>query len=90
MKKTKKASKFEVLTDNLLVPIALVLLVIITVIEFSFPQISNKYFLIVNIAEIITIAIFMIDLYFKYRHAKSIQVSCPGIGCIYWLFFHFS
>ena len=69
--KRKKASKVEIFVDSLM-PIALVMLVVITIIEFSLPQIAERYYIVIDILEVGTIAVFAGDLYYKFMHAKSI------------------
>ncbi|MBI1978442.1 MAG: hypothetical protein HYS62_00060 [Candidatus Aenigmarchaeota archaeon] len=67
----ERASKFEIFIDGL-IPIALVLLVVITVIELFFSKFARPYRWLIDIIDFWIILIFILDLMFKYKHAKSI------------------
>lgn len=77
----KKTSKLEVFVDSL-IPLALFLIIIITVAEVFFLKIVQPYYYIIDAVDLLIVFIFVIDLGFKYRHAKSI----PDFLKRYWIY----
>lgn len=68
----------EIIIDRL-VPVAVLLLIPIIIIEFFFEDISTKYHLIISILDYSIIAIFVLDLLFKYlriRNFKNFIKTC--------------
>lgn len=77
----KKASKLEIFIDSL-VPYALVLIVVLTVADVFFFNSIRPYYWIVDLLDLVIIWIFMMDLLFKFEHAKSI----PNFLKHYWIY----
>jgi len=75
----EKASKLEIFVDSL-IPYALVLLVIITVAELFFSKFVKPYFWIIDLLDFWILTVFVMDLWFKFTHAKSI----PNFLKHYW------
>ncbi len=67
----KPASKFEVFIDSL-IPFAIILLVVITVAELFFSGFIQPYWWLIDLIDLWIILIFVVDLWFKFKHAKSI------------------
>ena len=68
----------EIIIDRL-VPVAVLILIPVIIIEFFFHDIAEKYHLILAIADYTIIAIFTIDLIFKYiriRNFKNFIKTC--------------
>ena len=66
-----KASKFEIFIYSLL-PYALVLIVAITVAEIAFSRVVQPYNWLIDVIDLWIIWVFIMDLLFKFKHAKSI------------------
>ncbi len=77
----KQAPKVEIFIDSL-IPLALFLVIALTAIELSFSWVAEKYWLLVDGIEVFSIAIFVVNLYFKFRHARSI----PTFLKHYWIY----
>lgn len=66
-----RASKFEIFVDSL-IPYALVLIVAITVAEIAFSKVVQPYNWLIDVIDLWIIWVFIMDLLFKFKHAKSI------------------
>ncbi len=75
----KPASKFEIFIDGL-IPLAIILLAVITVAELFFSKFVKPYFWIIDILDFWILTVFVMDLWFKFKHAKSI----PNFLKHYW------
>lgn len=67
----RPASKFEIFIDGLM-PFAIILLVLITVLELFFSPFVKPYIWLTDLIDLWILVIFIIDLVFKFKHAKSI------------------
>ncbi len=74
-----KASKFEIFIDSL-IPVAIVLLVVITIIELFFLKFVRPYIWVIDLVDFWILLVFFLDLVFKFKHAKSI----PSFLKHYW------
>ncbi|MEM5797118.1 MAG: hypothetical protein QW818_00125 [Candidatus Aenigmatarchaeota archaeon] len=77
----KNTSKLEIFVDSL-IPLAIILIIIITIAEVFFKKFIQPYYYIVDIIDLVIIFIFVLDLGFKYRHAKNI----PDFLRRYWIY----
>lgn len=76
-----RASKFEIFIDSQ-IPYALVAIVALTIFEIAFPKLANAYFWAIDLIDLWVVWIFMMDLIFKFEHAKSI----PEFLGKYWIY----
>ena len=75
----KPASKLEIFIDRL-IPYALILLVLLTITELFFSKFVKPYFWIIDILDFWVLTVFILDLWFKFEHAKNI----PSFLKHYW------
>ena len=67
----QRVSKLEIFIDSI-IPFAIILLVLITIVELFFSKLAKPYFWIIDLIDFWIITIFIMDLWFKFKHAKSI------------------
>ena len=77
----KPASKVEVFIDSL-IPVAIILIITITVAEVFFSKFVQPYYWVIDVIDLAIIWVFIMDLYFKFKHAKSI----PAFLKRYWIY----
>lgn len=77
----RKASKLEIFVDSL-IPLVIILIIAITIAEVFFSKFIQPYYWIVDIVDLAIIWVFVIDLGFKFKHAKSI----PDFLKHYWFY----
>lgn len=77
----KRASKLEIFVDSL-IPIAIFLIIAVTIAEVLFPKFIKPYYWAIDVIDLVVIWIFLMDLGFKFRHSKSI----PDFLKHYWVY----
>lgn len=77
----KRASKLEVFIDSL-IPLAIFLIIIISIAEVFFSKFIQPYYWAIDIIDLSIVWIFIIDLGFKFIHAKNV----PDFLKHYWIY----
>lgn len=77
----KGASKFEIFIDSQ-IPFAILAIIAITIAEMGFSRFVKPYYWIIDVVDLWVIWVFIMDLLFKFKHAKSI----PQFLKHYWFF----
>ncbi len=77
----KHPSKLEVFVDSL-IPLSIFLIIIVTVAEVFFLKFIQPHYWIIDTIDLAVIFVFVMDLGFKFRHAKSI----PNFLKNYWIY----
>lgn len=77
----KPASKLELFIDSL-IPYAIFLIIAITIAEIFFYKFVQPYYWAIDVIDLVIIWVFLMDLGFKFTHAKSV----PDFLRHYWFY----
>jgi len=77
----KPASKLELFIDSL-IPFAIFMIIAITIAEIFFFKLVQPYHWVIDVIDLAVIWVFLMDLGFKFRHAKSV----PDFLRHYWFY----